>query len=132
MKPSWRRPVLLRARARGNDSGAAGRRPVRENPGILRLLKPGEGRGGGAPQMPPGQGVYQQHCQACHGANREGVAESGPPLVQVAADSVNNIVAGAPRFTGTPTCSRVRIVDKHFGGLASTWRHQLGADTGKT
>jgi quinoprotein glucose dehydrogenase len=71
-----------------------------ENPGILRLLKPGEGRGGGAPQMPPGQGVYQQHCQACHGANREGVAESGPPLVQVAADPVNNIVAGAPRFTG--------------------------------
>ena len=30
-----------------------------ENPGILRLLKPGEGRGG-APQMPPGQGLYQQ------------------------------------------------------------------------
>ena len=71
-----------------------------ENPGILRLLKPGEGRGGGAPQMPPGQGVYQQHCQACHGANREGVAESGPALVQPVADPVNNIVAGAPRFTG--------------------------------
>jgi quinoprotein glucose dehydrogenase len=70
-----------------------------ENPGILRLLKPGEGRGGGPPQMPPGQGVYQQHCQACHGANREGVAESGPPLVQRTADPVNNIVAGAPRFT---------------------------------
>jgi quinoprotein glucose dehydrogenase len=71
-----------------------------ENPGILRLVKPGEGRGGGAPQMPPGQGVYQQHCQACHGANREGVAESGPALVQAVADPVNNIVAGAPRFTG--------------------------------
>ena len=71
-----------------------------ENPGLLRLLKPGEGRRGGPPQMPPGQGVYQQHCQACHGANREGVAESGPALVQLVADPVNNIVAGAPRFTG--------------------------------
>jgi quinoprotein glucose dehydrogenase len=71
-----------------------------ENPGILRLLKPGEGRRGGPPQMPPGQGVYQQSCQACHGANREGVAESGPALVQLTADPVNNIVAGAPRFTG--------------------------------
>src|SRR5690349_18643527 len=71
-----------------------------ENPGILRLLKPGEGRGGGPPQMPPGQGIYQQNCQACHGANREGVAESGPALVQLTADPVNNIVAGAPRFTG--------------------------------
>jgi quinoprotein glucose dehydrogenase len=71
-----------------------------ENPGILRLLKPGEGRAGGPPQMPPGQGVYQQNCQACHGANREGVPESGPALVQVTADPVNNIVAGAPRFTG--------------------------------
>jgi len=71
-----------------------------ENPGILKLLKPGEGRAGGPPQMPPGQGVYQQHCQACHGANREGVAESGPALIQAAADPVNNIVAGAPRFTG--------------------------------
>ena len=49
--------------------------------------------------MPPGQGVYQQHCQACHGPNRS-AAESGPPLVQLAADPVNNIVAGAPRYTG--------------------------------
>ena len=49
-----------------------------ENPGILRLLKPGEGRGGGPPQMPPGQGVYQQNCQACHGANREGVRRKRP------------------------------------------------------
>ena len=49
--------------------------------------------------MPPGQGVYQQNCQACHGANREG-AESGAALVQLTADPVNNIVAGAPRFDG--------------------------------
>ena len=71
-----------------------------ENPGILRLMEPGQSRGGGPPQMPPGQGVYQQYCQACHGPNREGVAESGPALVQPTADPVNNIVAGAPRFTG--------------------------------
>jgi quinoprotein glucose dehydrogenase len=69
-----------------------------ENPGILRLLRPGEGRGGGAPQMPPGQGIYQQHCSSCHGPNREGVAESGAALVHVTADPVNNIVAGAPRY----------------------------------
>jgi quinoprotein glucose dehydrogenase len=69
-----------------------------ENPGILRLLRPGEGRGGGAPQMPPGQGIYQLHCQSCHGPNREGVAESGAALVHLTADPVNNIVAGAPRY----------------------------------
>ena len=26
-----------------------------------------------APAMPPGQGVYQRHCQACHGADRKGL-----------------------------------------------------------
>jgi quinoprotein glucose dehydrogenase len=44
-----------------------------DNPGILRLLRPGEnvGRGGG-PAAAPGQPLYQQHCQACHGADRLG------------------------------------------------------------
>ena len=48
-----------------------------ENPGILRLLRPGEGRGGGPPP-PPGQAVYQQQCQACHGPERLGT-ETGVP-----------------------------------------------------
>ena len=69
-----------------------------DNPGILRLLRPGEGRGrGGAAAVPPGQVVYQQNCQACHGADRLGT-DTGVPLVHAAADPANNIAAGAPRF----------------------------------
>ena len=66
-----------------------------ENPGILHLLRPGEGRAGGPP-VPPGQAVYQQHCQECHGADRSG--GEGPALVYVTADPVNNIPAGSPSF----------------------------------
>ena len=71
------------------------------NPGILHLVDPAAApaRGGGAPQMPPGQPVYQANCQSCHGPNREGVADSGPALLYTAADPANNIVAGAPRYT---------------------------------
>jgi quinoprotein glucose dehydrogenase len=68
-----------------------------DNPGILRLLKPGENAGrGGGPAVPPGQALYQQHCQACHGPDRLGT-DNGVPLV-AAADPANNIAAGAPRF----------------------------------
>jgi quinoprotein glucose dehydrogenase len=63
-----------------------------DNPGILRLVRPGEntgrGGGGGAPPPPAGQVVYQQNCQSCHGADRLGIDNSGPAL----------IAAGAPRF----------------------------------
>ena len=70
-----------------------------ENPGIVRLLRPGEGRGGGgAPPVPPGQLLYQQNCQACHGTNREGVPDVGQPLVHASADAARGILAGAPRF----------------------------------
>ena len=45
-----------------------------DNPGILRLVRPGETAGrGGAPPPPPGQAVYQQNCQTCHGADRLGI-----------------------------------------------------------
>jgi quinoprotein glucose dehydrogenase len=67
-----------------------------ENPGILRLLRPGEGRGGGPP-VPPGLTVYQQNCQACHGPERLGT-ETGAALVHVTSDPANNVVAGTPRF----------------------------------
>jgi quinoprotein glucose dehydrogenase len=96
-----------------------------ENPGILRLLRPGEGRGGGAPQMPPGQQVYQQQCQTCHGPNREGVAESGPALVHVAPDPVNNIVAGAPRYTVEAT----RTVLATGKGRMPAFPHLTATDT---
>jgi len=74
-----------------------------DNPGILRLLRPGEnaGRGGGAPPPPAGQVVYQQNCQTCHGADRLGTDNGAPPLIYAAADAANNIVAGAPRFDAT-------------------------------
>jgi quinoprotein glucose dehydrogenase len=69
-----------------------------DNPGILRLLKPGENAGrGGAPAVSPGQALYQQHCQACHGADRLGT-DNGVALVYAAADPANNVAAGAPRF----------------------------------
>jgi len=70
-----------------------------DNPGIVRLLRPGEGRGGrGSPPAPPGQIVYERNCQACHGPNREGVPDVGQPLVQQTSDPANDVVAGAPRF----------------------------------
>ena len=71
-----------------------------DNPGILHLVRPGEnaGRGGGgAPAAPPGQAVFQQECQVCHGADRLGTG-NGVALVYATADAANNIPAGAPRF----------------------------------
>ncbi len=70
---------------------------TQDNPGMLRLLTPAEtaARTGGF--GPPGQPLYQQHCQVCHGADRRGTGD-GVPLVYAAADPANNIVAGAPRF----------------------------------
>jgi quinoprotein glucose dehydrogenase len=67
-----------------------------ENPGILKLLPPGAGRGGGPP-VPPGLAVYQQNCQACHGPERQGT-ETGVPLVHAASDPAGTAVAGAARF----------------------------------
>jgi quinoprotein glucose dehydrogenase len=69
-----------------------------DNPGILRLLRPGETVGrGGAPVAPAGQGIYQQNCQSCHGPDRLGTA-NGVALVQAAGDPVNGAAAGASRF----------------------------------
>jgi len=64
-----------------------------DNPGILRLLRPGEnagrgGGGGGAPAPPAGQVVYQQNCQMCHGADRLGTDNGAPALIE----------NGSPRF----------------------------------
>jgi len=95
-----------------------------ENPGILRLLRPGEGRGrGAAPPVPPGQIVYQQNCQACHGPDRRGT-ETGVPLVHLAADSANNVVAGAPRFDG----AAIRTVLATGKGRMQSFPHLATAD----
>jgi quinoprotein glucose dehydrogenase len=68
-----------------------------DNPGILRLLRPGENAGRGGPPQLRGVTVYQQYCQSCHGPDRAG-SETGPPLVHTTADPVNNVLAGAARF----------------------------------
>ena len=70
-----------------------------DNPGIMRLVHPGENPrrgGGGGPAMPPGQAVYQANCQPCHGADRLGT-EAGVPLVYAADEPANKIVAGTSR-----------------------------------
>ena len=79
-----------------------------ENPGILRLLRPGEGRGGGPPP-PPGQAVYQQQCQACHGPERLGT-ETGVPLVHAGLRSGQQRRGGhaALRCRGDPHGARDR------------------------
>src|SRR6185369_5905247 len=67
-----------------------------DNPGILRLLRPGENAGrGGAPPVSPGQALYAEHCQKCHGADRLGTGD-GVPLIYGTADPTRNIAAGAP------------------------------------
>jgi quinoprotein glucose dehydrogenase len=68
-----------------------------DNPGILRLVRPGEAAGRGGPPQFRGLGLYQQNCQSCHGPDRLGT-EGGPPLVHATADPARNIVTGAPRF----------------------------------
>jgi quinoprotein glucose dehydrogenase len=50
-----------------------------DNPSVLRLLEPGEGRGGAGGQ---GLTVYMRDCQACHGPTRAGT-ENGPSLLSV-------------------------------------------------
>jgi quinoprotein glucose dehydrogenase len=72
---------------------------TQDNPGLLRLLKPGESARGGGPPPSPGQALYVKHCQVCHGVDRLGT-DAGVPLVHAAADPVNNIAIGQPRFDG--------------------------------
>jgi quinoprotein glucose dehydrogenase len=68
-----------------------------DNPGLMRLVRPGETARRGAAPPPPGQALYQQNCQSCHGPDRLG-SDSVPGLAYSAADPANNIAAGAPRF----------------------------------
>lgn len=56
---------------------------TQDNPGLLKLIRPGEGRGA-APVAMPGQPIYVRDCQKCHGADRNGTND-GPTLLGVAA-----------------------------------------------
>jgi quinoprotein glucose dehydrogenase len=94
-----------------------------DNPGILRLLRPGETAGRGGPPQPPGQAIYQQNCQTCHGADRSGT-DNGGPLVHAAADPANNIPAGAPRFDA----NAVRAVVSAGKGRMPAFPHLTAGD----
>jgi quinoprotein glucose dehydrogenase len=94
-----------------------------DNPGILRLLRPGETAGRGAPPPPPGQVAYQQNCQSCHGADRLG-SDSVPALVYASADPANNVAAGAPRFDA----SAIRTVITVGKGRMPSFAHLTQAD----
>ena len=97
-----------------------------DNPGILRLVRPGETAGRGAapaPPQPPGQAVYQQNCQSCHGPDRTGT-DGVPGLVYAAADPANNVVAGAPRFGA----EAIRTVIAAGKGRMPSFPHLTPAD----
>lgn len=80
-----------------------------DNPGLLRLLKPGEARGGGpGPAVAlPGAPIFQRECAQCHGADRAGTAE-GPALLPSAGARLDpvtirtNVINGYGRMEPVP------------------------------
>ena len=97
-----------------------------DNPGIMRLVHPGEntGRGGGGgPAVSPGQVIYQSNCEVCHGPDRLG-SEAGVPLVYAADAPANNIVAGTFRFDA----ATVRTVVSTGQGRMPAFPHITGVD----
>lgn len=95
-----------------------------DNPGIVRLLRPGDnaGRGGGPPML-RGRTLYQQHCQACHGEDRLGT-DNGVPLVYAAADPAKNIAIGAARYDA----AAIRAVLAAGKGRMPAYPHLTPAD----
>src|SRR5436190_6190207 len=94
-----------------------------DNPGILRLLRPGERAGRGGPPPSPGLAVYQQNCQSCHGPDRLG-SDSMPALVYATADPAKDIAAGAPRFDA----AAIRAVIAAGKGRMPAMPHLAAAD----
>jgi quinoprotein glucose dehydrogenase len=94
-----------------------------DNPGILRLLRPGERAGRGGPPPSPGQAIYQQNCQSCHGPDRLG-SDSMPALVFATADPAKGIGAGAPRFDA----AAIRAVLAAGKGRMPAFPHLIPAD----
>ena len=95
-----------------------------DNPGIMRLVHPGENTGrGGAPGVQPGQAIFQSNCQVCHGADRLGT-DAGVPLVYAADAPANNIVAGASRVDA----ATIRSVVSTGQGRMPAFPHITGVD----
>jgi quinoprotein glucose dehydrogenase len=88
---------------------------AQDNPGVLRLLKPGEGRGGGGgANASPGAAAYQQQCAVCHGPNRAGT-ENGSSLLDLTARGVdatsirNTLTNGKGRMAAFPHLSETDV-----------------------
>ena len=96
---------------------------TQDNPGMLRLLTTAEMKARASGFGPPGELVYQQHCQHCHGADRLGTGE-GVPLVYASADPSNNIVAGASRFSAVA----IREILETGSGRMPPFPHLSAAD----
>ncbi len=95
-----------------------------DNPGIVRLLRPGENRGrGGGPPMLRGRTLYQQHCQVCHGEDRLGT-DNGVPLVYASADPAKNVAVGAARYDA----ATIRAVLGAGKGRMPAYPHLTPAD----
>ncbi|MEO8594428.1 MAG: PQQ-binding-like beta-propeller repeat protein [Candidatus Solibacter sp.] len=97
-----------------------------DNPGIMRLVRPGEnsGRGGGGgAAAAPGLAVYQKNCQPCHGADRLGT-DAGVPLIHAADSVANNIVAGTTRVDA----ATIRSVVSSGKGRMPAFPHITGEE----
>jgi quinoprotein glucose dehydrogenase len=95
---------------------------TQDNPGILRLLRPGETVPRSGPPPTPGQLLYEQNCQVCHGPNREG-SNNGVPLVFGPGDPAN-VAAGTPRVDA----ATVRAVVQAGKGRMPAFGHLGAAD----
>jgi mono/diheme cytochrome c family protein len=67
------------------------------NPGILRLLKPGETPA----NAPPGMTVYLRECQVCHAPDRSGT-QNGPTLLDVPGRLDAATIRGTPGAAPLP------------------------------
>jgi quinoprotein glucose dehydrogenase len=118
--------VLFGGMASEPDTGAV-YVVAHDNPGILKLLDPDapvNRRGGGPPQVQPGQLLYQQQCQACHGENRQGT-DTGVALIHATTDAASGAVAGASRFDAD-AIRKILAIGK---GRMPPFAHLSAADT---
>ena len=97
---------------------------TQDNPGMLRLLTAKEIAARTGAFTPPGQLIYQQNCQTCHGADRLGTGD-GVPLVYAEADPANKIAAGASRFTA----EAIRAILDTGRGRMPPFPHLSAADS---
>ncbi|MEO8315097.1 MAG: PQQ-binding-like beta-propeller repeat protein [Pseudomonadota bacterium] len=97
---------------------------ARDNPGILHLVDPDANRGrAGGPPVNPGQPLYRDNCQVCHGADRLGT-DTGVPLIHATADPASGAIAGASRFDA----AAIRAILSTGRGRMPPFPHLVAAD----